>query len=406
MEIENVNCTGTVLGSARAQISGGITPYDFNWNNGETTDTITDLAPDIYVLTVYDKNLCGITDTAVIVQNTEVQVEIQVVDSISCNQLSDGELQAVATDGIGPYSYEWQNGGPSTQLYTNIGEGTYSVIVTDDEGCVGNQSITINDPEPLKAEFTVTNARCFSYSDGIVSLGAQGGTEAYQYYWANSLVNGNEVGNIVAGNYTLRILDAENCETDTMVTVAQPEKLIISLDEQYTKYPFCPDWQNGVLAVRVSGGTRNYTYKWTGYTEESDSLLSDIKEDSYHISITDAQNCEADTIFRLIALNNNCLGIPTAFTPNYDFANETWEIRYMKEEGGEASFQEIYPNGVIQVYDRLGNLVYRCTGGCLADWNGEDLKGRRLPVDTYYYIIELNTGDGEAPLKGIVTIIR
>jgi hypothetical protein len=57
------------------------------------------------------------------------------------------------------------------------------------------------------------------------------------------------------------------------------------------------------------------------------------------------------------------------------------------------------------VYDRLGNLVFRCTGGCPQAWNGEDLLGRELPVDSYFYIIELNTGD-QTPLKGTVTIIR
>ena len=78
----------------------------------------------------------------------------------------------------------------------------------------------------------------------------------------------------------------------------------------------------------------------------------------------------------------------------------------MTEDGSEVKFNQVYPEGKIKIYDRAGNLVYECTGGCPQDWNGEDTHGRQLPVDTYYYIIDLNTTDDNPPLKGIVTIIR
>ncbi len=237
-------------------------------------------------------------------------------------------------------------------------------------------------------------------------MGSQGGTGAARFIWNNNPVNGNEVENLTAGSYPLTVTDAENCETDTVVNVPQPDKLHIAIDERYTVYPFCPDWQNGALAVAVTGGVREYQYIWHDFPEESDSILGNIKEDSYSLRVIDQQDCVTDTVFRLKALNDVCLGIPTAFTPNYDNANDTWDISYITEDGGEATFHEVYPNGVIQVYDRLGNLVYRCTGGCPAAWNGEDLKGRALPVDSYYYVIELNNDEKDSTLKGTVTIIR
>jgi gliding motility-associated-like protein len=280
------------------------------------------------------------------------------------------------------------------------------VEVTDNEGCMGNQSLILEDPEPLNAVFTVTDALCFGSDDGTVLLGAQGGTGTFRYYWNDGLVSGNSVDNLNAGSYNLRVTDAENCTADTLVIVGQPEKLLATLDDRYTVYPFCPDWQNGALAVSVTGGVRDYEYIWTGYPQEKDSILSDIKEDSYALRIIDNQGCVADTSFSLIALNSTCLGIPTAFTPNYDDANDNWDISYITEDGREAPFSEVYPNAVIQVYDRLGILVFRCTGGCPEPWNGEDLKGRALAVDSYFYIIELNTSEDKPPLKGIVTIIR
>ncbi len=405
IETDNMNCTGTVPGNARAIVSGGIAPYDYSWDNGAVTATITGLDTGLYVLTVHDLNLCIITDTAVIEQNTGVEIEIQVMDSISCNGGSDGVLRAEVTGGISPYTYLWGDG-RDTQSVGGISEGSYSVDVTDNQGCKGTQSLILDDPDPLKAAFTVTDALCYGSDDGSVLLGAEGGTGAFRYQWNTDPVNGNEVENLTAGNYHLRVEDTENCRTDTTVVIGQPEKLTVTLDGRYTVYPFCPDWQNGALAVAVSGGVRDYEYIWTDYPGDRDSILSDIKEDSYELRIIDNHNCVMDTVFMLTAQNSTCLGIPTAFTPNYDDANDTWDISYINEDGREASFYEVYPNGIIQIYDRLGNLVYRCTGGCPEEWNGEDLKGRDLPVDSYYYIIELNSGGNQSPLTGTVTIIR
>jgi gliding motility-associated-like protein len=204
----------------------------------------------------------------------------------------------------------------------------------------------------------------------------------------------------------LRIKDRKNCVIDTVILIREPQELKLTIDEANTVAPFCPDWQNGALAIKVMGGSPVYQFNWSGYPDETDSILNDIREDDYELSVTDLHGCTAEGTFTLKARNNSCLGIPTAFTPNYDYANDTWEINYINEDGGEASFKEIYPDGVIEIYDRLGSLVYRCTGGCAEPWNGEDLKGRALPVDSYYFIIELNNGKDQPPIKGVVTIIK
>jgi gliding motility-associated-like protein len=405
IETKNVNCTGTVLGNAQATVTGGVAPYDYLWNNGETTPEINNLSTGIYILTIRDNNNCQVNDTAIIDQNSTLEIAIQIMENISCYLGSDGIIKAFVSNGIAPYSYLWNNGDTNEYL-ANIQAGTYTVTVTDMDGCTNSQNIEVDDPDQLKVIIVVTEPRCFGSNDGSVELDATGGTATYKYYWNNNLVSGNLVEDISSGSYSIRVTDIENCQSDTSIVVNQPEILHIDLDERYTVYPFCPDWQNGSLAVQVSGGTPAYEYSWAGYPSDNDSILNDIKEDSYSLRVIDARGCTADSTFRLTAIHNACLGIPTAFTPNYDYANDTWDISYITEDGGEAKFHEVYPNGVIQIYDRLGNLVYRCTGGCPESWNGEDLKGRQLPVDTYYYIIELNNGEDQSTIKGIVTIIR
>jgi gliding motility-associated-like protein len=212
--------------------------------------------------------------------------------------------------------------------------------------------------------------------------------------------------NQAAGLHTLTITDSRNCITDTVISIVQPGKLTVVVDPQSTVLPFCPDWQNGILTISVTGGTREYTYEWAYSADEHDSVLTNIKEDEYSLLLRDSQGCEVDTTIVLNSLNDNCLNIPSAFTPNNDVANDTWEIRYMTENGTEVTFSDVYTSGEIKVFNRNGEMVYYCKGGCPEDWTGEDNHGRLLPVDTYYYIIDLNNGDGNQTLRGIVTIIR
>jgi gliding motility-associated-like protein len=327
-----------------------------------------------------------------------------VTDSISCHDGVDGRLTAQVISGIAPFSYAWSTGG-HVESVSGPG-GTYSVTVTDSAQCIGTQSYVFEDPGKLAADVIINGPKCFSYTDGSVTLGASGGTPGYIYYWDNVLVNGTLVDQLQAGNYMLRITDRRECSFDTVIIVKEPEPLQLTIDETNTVSPFCPDWQNGALSIHVTGGSPLYLFEWKNYPDESDSILNNVGENDYEVSVTDIQGCKAEGTFNLKALNLSCLGIPTAFTPNYDFANDTWEINYINEDGAEASFHDIYPDGVIEIYDRLGSLVYRCTGGCPEEWNGDDLKGRPLPVDSYYFIIQLNNEKDTPPIKGIVTIIK
>ncbi|HLO59120.1 MAG TPA: gliding motility-associated C-terminal domain-containing protein, partial [Bacteroidales bacterium] len=402
----NMNCTGLVAGTAEALVSGGNAPYSYIWSNDSTSAKITGLNPGEYIIGVTDNNSCLISDTVTVSQNTEVGITINIEKPVSCYQSADAVLKAIAEDGVPPYEYNWLNGGSQTDLNQNLAAGIYTVEVTDNDGCEGMATFELVQPDRLKAGFIITDPSCSGGGDGSVELSAEGGNYPYSYYWNSNPVNGETVTDVQKGTYTISVKDNQDCQADTIISVSEPDKLRISLDESNTIYPFCPDWQNGVLSVSVSGGTRDYSYEWDYSDQEHDSIISGLREDTYSVHVKDAMNCETDTIFRLRALHNNCLQLPTAFTPNYDNANDFWEIRYMTEDGSEVKFSQVYPEGSIKIYDRIGNLVFECTGGCPQDWNGEDSHGRQLPVDTYYYIIDLNTADDNPPLKGIVTIIR
>jgi len=406
IDTTSVDCTGDSKGTARANASGGIVPYQFSWSDGQASDYATGLDTGTYNVTVTDHNGCYITGIIDIDQDPTVEFDMIVTKEISCYLGSDGIITVDVTSGIPPYAFKW-NVDSVTSSLTGVGEGSYNVMVTDSKGCKFSRTLQVNGPERISPLATVFDALCYGSADGEVSLDASGGSGSYHYWLDGEAVSGTTVSGLIAGSYSLHTIDFRECAVDTTITVGQPEKIMVSIDETNTLLPFCPDWRNGTLVVTATGGTPAYEYSWQDYPEISDSVLPDVKEGFYAVRVTDQQNCFADTTFNLVSQQNSCLDIPTAFTPNNDGANDFWDISYMNEQG-EAPFYTVYPNGSIKIYDRWGTLVFQCENGCHDMWRGQDLKGRELPSDSYHFIIELNIGDGRPDIieKGAVTIIK
>jgi len=111
---------------------------------------------------------------------------------------------------------------------------------------------------------------------------------------------------------------------------------------------------------------------------------------TYKLTVTARGGCmKSDFVFVKLLKG---LKIPNTFTPNGDGINDTWKISYL----------DSYPNSWVQVFTRTGQLVFE-SHGFYQPWDGT-LKGKPLPVDTYYYIIEPN--NGREPFKGYVTIVK
>ncbi len=220
------------------------------------------------------------------------------------------------------------------------------------------------------------------------------------------MIEGNTVTGLDADTkYVLEIYDSKDCYSDTItIELSQPYILNIEPDTANTIYPFCSDDHDGRLAIEVKGGTGPYTYNWPGYESQHGPMLDGINEGYYQVKIVDINNCVFDTTIFLEAENSACLDIPNVFTPNDipDNRNDYWDIRYRGEEG--KNLTEIYPDAGIKIYNRYGRLVFECKGGTCPDrWDGR-YKGHKLPVDSYFYIIELNNGSGKV-YKGTVTIL-
>ena len=135
----------------------------------------------------------------------------------------------------------------------------------------------------------------------------------------------------------------------------------------------------------------DYEYSWSDNSTTRD--ITDIYSGLYIVTVSDLNGCALTATIDLEPLNETCLIIPNAISPNGDLINDEWHIGMM----------DIYPQAEIKVFNRWGIVIWRSEKGYPQPWDGRS-KGKLLPVDSYHYIIDLN--NGSKPIVGNITIIR
>ena len=398
----SMSCSGDRMGSAVITATGGAVvtgDYTYNWSNGATVDSASGLTPGIYYITLTDDNSCAVLDSATITQDKPITIDFNIVKAVSCYGYTDGILNAEANIGSPPYSYLWSDNSTGPTI-SGIGKGTYSLTVTDSKNCIESDTFSIEQPKELHVDFMMDPVSCTENADGEVSMSGSGGNGGYHYTFNSMPANGNSIGNLIAGLYQVKMQDQKNCQLDTFITVSQLDPIVIKTE---VTTPACPDQTDGSIELTVSGGTPQYNFDWMGFSSVTGNKLNNIKEGNYPVEVTDARGCKATDTVEVVSDRRTCLDIPSAFTPNNDSWNNTWIINHSALM--DIPISEIYPNLVVKVYNRWGKLVYVSGKGYPIPWDGRDMNGKALPVDSYYYIIQINDGSGRVE-TGNITIIR
>jgi hypothetical protein len=164
-------------------------------------------------------------------QSNSFDVNFQVTD-VDCYGNNNASIEAIVTGGVQPYTYTWSNGASTSGINGLIG-GDYNLLITDASGHQEIHTAQINSPEaPLTISANVLNVSEFAGSDGSISVGVAGGTEfkmnnPYNYFWSNGGTTINQSG-LVAGLYTLTVVDAHGCVSVGNYTISQPFPTIMN----------------------------------------------------------------------------------------------------------------------------------------------------------------------------------
>lgn len=330
-----VSCSGGSNGEITLTPSGGTAPYSYVWaqiagasgsatptNLPTTGDAIPNLKAGNYSITVTDNT--GATKVLSPIQVVE-PVKVLTVNvsptNPSCNDSKDGNMTANPDGGTLPYTYEWNNGekGTSKSSITGIDfqkgiyNGSYTVTVTDANGCKATSSASFKDLQMVITNVNNQNATCKGSKDGQINFDITGGTSIggnYNYLWSNSItgIASNVVFfNIEVGKYRVSITDANGCRLDSTFEVKEARKLIVTQSIDDAK---CFGQKDGAIAIQVTqqglgaNSVSPMNFAWNTNPSSTNPAItaftysaSNVGTGTYYLTITDNFNCKiVDTV--------------------------------------------------------------------------------------------------------------
>ncbi len=351
----DLSCFGGNDGSASVTVEGGVPPYTFSWSGDATGHTSgsedpVDLVADTYDLTITDSNGCtyDYNDLVTINEPDDLVVNLDNVVNVDCHGESTGAINITPSGGTPPYTFAWNGTGgfaATTEDIADLAQGTYSLVITDDNGCSRNYTdlATVAENAAIVATFTITDVSCHGADNGAIDATVSGGTPSYTFNWTGPsgfTAATEDVTDLAPGSYMLTVTDLLGC---VQAMPAQPVNEPTSITASATSVDIdCNGAGNGSADLTVSGGTPGYVIAWTGpsgFTAVTEDI-SNLEAGDYSVTITDANNCivpfsnivtilEPDAIqVTPVKTDISCGGLPngaiditvTGGTPPYSFA--------------------------------------------------------------------------------------
>jgi gliding motility-associated-like protein len=295
---------GSNNGTATVTPTGGTTSYSYAWSpSGGTGATASNLASGSYSVTVTDGNGCTTTASTSVGSNGGPSISLSGSSDVSCNGDNDGTATVTGSGGTGTLSYNWTPGNLTGTSQNALTAGTYTVTVTDQNGCANSTSVTINEPSALTlTQGTINPANCGA-SDGSASVNGSGGTGALSYTWTPNVSTTAFANNIAAGSYIVVAADQNGCSATVNFTVSSIGGPTVSIAS--SNDVSCFGSTDGDATASATGGTAPYTYSWSP-SGGSAATTTGLAAGNYTVTVTDNTGC--------IGTANVTIGPPSAIT--------------------------------------------------------------------------------------------
>ncbi|MEZ5043404.1 MAG: T9SS type A sorting domain-containing protein [Saprospiraceae bacterium] len=298
------SCHDATDGAVEVAFFGGQAPYSLSWFNGQSRLRLPDLGEGAYALTLTDGNNCTETDTLLLFAPDSLQVQVDSFADMSCKGIPDGFIRVSGLGGTAPYTYVWNTGSKSSAI-ANLMAGTYTVTISDFNGCAVTQSFQVIEPESLSVFIVDTQQPlCSGDNTGSITVGAIGGTGPYTFSWAHG-PEGALLSELEIGTYTLIARDAKGCESLPFTTELLPQ-ITLNLGLNIVA-PLCVGPETGSILLTPIG-VGPFRFQWE--RGDTTALLANAGVGVYPVNIRDGQGCNYDTVFNI--------GAPQVFNLDVD----------------------------------------------------------------------------------------
>ena len=333
IETMDVRCSGGSDGMATAVVSGGLPPYQYTYSMGGIGATAGQLPAGTYNLLISDSLGCMVSTSFQIEEPPLLELGL-LVTGVSCYEGLDGAVHVEAAGGVPPYQYQWSTGATGASLQ-EVAAGNYEVTVTDSNGCLQLSSAVVSAPDSLFHSFLEVAPRCYSSSDGSLSVVIGGGTAPYVVNWGDGSAAPVR-SNLPAGHYVVTIVDAKGCQSIGSAVLMPPEELRLLLEAEAET---CLGFANGRIEAWVQGGVGPYIWSWSNAGTGPEQL--GLAAGTYRVTVTDVQGCTVS-------------GEETIFTAVTPFVDLGLDLKWKLGESLVLSAQHLYPDSSTLTYQWEG----------------------------------------------------
>jgi len=275
----HISCNDYSDGSINISASGSVPGYTFLWNNGETTQTISGISAGIYSVDVTDSSFCTASTYFNVIDPTLLE-SLYILSEINgynvCNGAQDGYIDLLVSGSVPGYSYQWSNGDTIEDI-NGLSAGTYSYVVTDQNGCITSDTIEIIEPN-INIQESAVDVSCFGATNGSVSVNVSGSTAPYYVFWNNN-INSSLVS---SGTYIYQIVDSIGCVYFDSLIVSEPDSFIVAENVVDVS---CNGFNDGSISLVISGATPPFVVNWFG------ANIVNAHAGTYNYTIADSNNC-------------------------------------------------------------------------------------------------------------------
>ena len=335
--LNHVTCFEAGDASVTLDIMGGTAPYLIDWSNGQQQDTAVNLLPGSHFVFVTDANGCTENFNFQITQPPEIELTLT-AQNIGCAGAATGSATVFVEGGVAPYFITWDAnaGNATTPTVDNLLAGSYTVAVTDANGCLVLGEVFIDQSIGLVTSIEGTDVNCFDNNDGTASVTVSGGSPPYSYEWSNG-ETGPIITGLPPGTYSVTVTDVTGCVGDVAISIGSPPQLELSL---FPVDALCENDPTGSISSEVTGGTPPYSYQWDN--GQTNDILPDIVAGTYCLTIIDANGCEISNCETVSAPNEMTL---TADASNAS-CNSAEGMIDLNIQGGTSPYSIVWSNGL------------------------------------------------------------